>query len=158
MCSDVLQEFISMRSFFFTIASCFLSFFIFACSRPENPDVASQRHSAVVALIDSLSIPIPEEVLGEDIDGGAVEGKPSIKISGSDTVFPKGASASLIGTRSKPIAVIFYSVAHVETYYVPFAGVLDVDRPRRLTKLADRVYRLESNRSSLGVRVEKRLP
>jgi hypothetical protein len=147
-----------MRLFVFTIACCLLSFCIFACSKPENPDVALKRHSAVVALIDSLSIPIPAEILGEDFDGGAVEGETSIKISGSNTVFPKGVSASFIGTRSKPVAVILYSVADVETYYVPFAGVLDVDRPRRLTKLADRVYRIESNRSSLGTRIEKRLP
>ncbi|WP_264490663.1 hypothetical protein [Luteolibacter arcticus] len=117
----------------------------------------------LVAWVDALKVPVDPKLLGgpQPIgDGG--DDEPAIKIDkaflASDKAFAEGVEASLMGPREKPVAVIFYVQSAIGYHYVPFKGVKEIDRPRRLSKVADRLYRIESNRFTRGVKVEKLLP
>lgn len=140
-----------------TLSLCGITFV--SCSKPSTPAAKpkSAKYAALVARIDSVPIPVPDSMLGEDFEG-AVADEPALKFPSPPAEFPGGLHSSLLGPQDKPVALLFYGLDEMETYYVPFKGVTQIDRPRRLTRLADRVYRLESNRTSLGVRVEKQLP
>lgn len=133
---------------------------IVSCSKPSTPaaNPKSAKYAALIARIDSVPIPVPDSMIGEDFDGGAVQDEPSLNFPAPPAEFPGGLPSSLLGPKDKPIAVLFQSIDDIEIYYVPFKGVTEIDRPRRLTKLTDRVYLLESNRTTKGVLVEKNLP
>ena len=132
---------------------------IVACSKPAAPAAAPKpaKYAALVTLVDSVPIPVPDSMIGEDSEG-AVEYELALKFPSPPAEFPRGLHSSLLGPQDKPVALILYSLDDIETYYVPFKGVTQIDSPRRLTKLADRVYQIESNRTAKGVLVEKQLP
>jgi hypothetical protein len=145
-----------LRTFVIALASLFLTTFSHAAD-PEK-----EAATKLVAYVDALTLPINPTLLGEDFEG-ALQDEPSIRISAatkaSHPAFKGGLNASLLGPKERPVAVVFWVGApSIDTYYIPFPGIKEVDRPRRLTKLGDRFYRLESNRSSKGVKVEKLLP
>ena len=126
-------------------------------------DLPADSQKKLIEFVDSLRIPIPtEHIKGAQpiSDGGDERGlKVSKALISGEEVFRDGLEASLIGTPKRPIAVVFWVQSAIGYYYVPFAGVTEVDRPRRLSKVGDRAYRIESNRSTRkGVRVEKHLP
>ncbi|HEY1120572.1 MAG TPA: hypothetical protein VGE67_03195 [Haloferula sp.] len=132
---------------------------IVACSKPAVPAASPKpaKYAALVTLVDSVPIPIPDSMIGEDFEG-AVQDEPSLKFPSPPAEFPGGLHSSLLGPQDKPVALLLYSLDDIQTYYVPFKGVTGIDRPRRLTKLSDRVYQVESNRTTKGVLVEKQLP
>ena len=126
-------------------------------------DLPPESRQKLIEFVDSLHIPIPPGKMkgAQPIsDGGDERGlRVSKTLISGDKAFRDGLEASLIGPPKRPMAVVFWVQSAIGYYYVPFAGVTEVDRPRRLSKVGDRVYRIESNRSPRkGVRVEKRLP
>ncbi|RYD65739.1 MAG: hypothetical protein EOP83_06760 [Verrucomicrobiaceae bacterium] len=130
-----------------------------ACSKPSASATAPKpaKYAAMVTLVDSIPVPVPDTMLGPDMSGDAQDG-PSIKLSSPPADIPGDLTITLLGPQQKPVALTIYSTKDIQTYYVPFKGVTTIDRPRRLTKLADRVYQIESNRTTKGVLVEKQLP
>lgn len=68
----------------------------------------------------------------------------------------KGLTVTLLGGPEKPVALVFYIDSFVGQYYlIPFEGVKEIDRERRMVKVADRIYRVLSNRSNQGVFTKK---
>lgn len=138
-----------------------LAFACAACSPPKG--AGGGPPVELVTEVDRIKLPVAASDVSEDEDRlGAVQDEtaflalsPELK---SRPAMKEGVTASLIGPRERPVAMIFYVDSLVATYYVPFPGIKEVDRPRRLTKVADRLYRIESNRSSKGMRVTGPLP
>jgi len=144
----------------FTLAALHLfGMLLVACSKPSTPGANPNagKYAALVTLADSIPVPVPDNMLGPDMSGDVQDG-PSIKLPSPPSDIPGDLFITLLGPQEKPVALAVYSTADVETYYVPFKGVDQIDRRRRLTKLADRVYQIESNRTAKGVLVEKQLP
>ena len=125
-------------------------------------DIAASAQKQLVGFVDSIRVPIPASSLAgsKPISDGSDES--GLKISktfiAGEQAFRDGLEASLIGPPERPLAVVFWVQSAICYYYVPFPEVRGIDRPRRLSKLGDRVYRIESNRSSKGNRVQKLLP
>ena len=142
------------------MVSVILFFLLGACNSREK-NLSNHSFSRLVAEVDLLKIPIEKKDLGEDYEG-AVEGESGFLGLRPDILavpeFKDGLRASLLGSPERPVAMIFWVQSKGENYYVPFPGVGEVDRPRRMSKVGERIYRIESNRSSKGVRVEKTLP
>lgn len=134
--------------------------FLTACEGPSTPALppANPALSALVAHVDSLKLPLDRTLIDEESNGGALEGEPALKITDPkllvDPALPH-LRASVVGPLDDPKAVVFSST---EVYYIPFAHVMSVDRKRRLTRMQDRVYRIESNRSQTGDEVTGMLP
>jgi hypothetical protein len=121
-------------------------------SRSEEP-IAKSDMEKIIKHVDDLKIPIDEKLLTEHFPE-AVEGDFLVKFPdemGKIDLLKKGYRSSLAGDREHPVAVIFFVDSTGELYLIPFKNVSRLDRPRRLTKLGDRLYRPESNRSSKGV-------
>jgi hypothetical protein len=67
----------------------------------------------------------------------------------------KGFTVTLLGGAEKPVAMVFYIDSLGQYYLVPFEGVKEIDRERRMVKVADRIYSVLSNRSNQGVFTKK---
>ncbi|WAC19743.1 hypothetical protein OVA24_21220 [Luteolibacter sp. SL250] len=138
--------------------------FTFACIGCSPPKGAGGGPPVeLVTEVDRIKLPVAAADLSDDdYSMAAVQDEPAFLALTPELrslpAMKEGVTASLIGPRERPEAMIFYVNSLVGTYYVPFPGVKEVDRPRRLTKLADRLYRIESNRSSQGIQVIGPLP
>ena len=132
-----------------------------SCTPPRNPGGGGVA-AELVAEVDRINLPVASTDVSEDDGEGAVQSElaflaisPGLK---SVPSMKEGVSASIIGPPERPVAMIFYVNSLMNTYYVPFPGIKKVDRTRRLTKVADRLYEIESNRSGKGVQVTGPLP
>lgn len=135
------------------IISVFASFlFLTSCGGSARGNLAVAEMGKIIKEVDDIKIPIDENILTEQFPE-SVEGNFVVKFKGGADqidVLKQGYRASLVGDRKKPIAIIFFVHSTHEFYLVPFKNVSSMERPRRLTKMADRFYLIESNRSSKG--------
>ena len=150
---------INIRGLFLALISLVSS----ACSSNADEGLGVEFARELVAFVDKLEVPLSNAALSKQ-DPEAVEGERQIKLQPDVKLFPQIAAAgneitaSLCGTPKSPKAVIFWIQDEICYYYVPFKGVSEVDRRRRLSKVSDRVYKIESNRSRQGVVVTGKLP
>ena len=130
------------------------SLLIVSCGRPPAERTTAQDMATIIRTVDDLAIPIDAKLLTEQFPE-AVEGDFIVNFAGTGIdntgLLNKGYRASLVGNKEKPVAIIFYNPPS-EYYLVPFKNVTRLERPRNLTRLGDRFYRIESNRSGKGVK------
>jgi hypothetical protein len=125
-----------------------------SCDATSGNMIDAATAKAIVAQVDKIIVPIDKRKLKEQY-AESVEGDYIVDLGTEDfdklELIKAGYRASLVGDRTKPVAIIIYINATGSAYLIPFKGVTKLERPRRLTKIADRFYDIESNRSSKGV-------
>lgn len=122
----------------------------------ENPinQEEKQMIDALIKKVDAIKLPMEAGIL-EDYESEGGEGDFLIKMNMEDVQkfekFRSGVRATLVGHKNNPSAVIFYVKSDLNFYLIPFKGVDKIPEPLKLSKLASRFFRIESNRSGLGV-------
>lgn len=133
------------------------------CCLGENKPISQALAQELVRITDEITVPVDKSILIEQ-SPESIEGENILKLSINKNRFPnfmrdnEDIAASLVGPPSNPKAVIYWIQSNVAYYYVPFKGINTVDRRRRLSKIGDRVFKVESNRSTTGEVVDSILP